>query len=64
MAEKYEKIAGNFMVIFSVALWGITGVIAQYLYDISSISAGAVVMIKLLLTGSVLLLYCFGKYNK
>ena len=64
MAEKYEKIAGNFMVIFSVALWGITGVIAQYLYDISSISAGAVVMIKLLLTGSVLLLYCFGKYKK
>lgn len=52
------------MVIISAALWGITGVIAQYLYDTSGISVGAVVIIKLMITGSLLLLYCFYKYKK
>lgn len=62
--KKQENITGNFMVVISVVLWGTTGVIAQHLYDISNISVGAVIIIKLLITGSVLLLYSFYKYKK
>lgn len=61
---KNEKIVGNIMVIISAALWGITGVVAQYLYETNSISVDAVVIIKLLITGSVLLLYCLYRYKK
>lgn len=62
--KKQENFIGNFMVIVSVVLWGTTGVVAQHLYDISNISVGTVIIIKLLVTGSVLLLYSFYKYKK
>lgn len=62
--KKQESISGNLMVIISVVLWGTTGVMTQHLYDICDISVGTFIMIKLLLTGIILLGYCFCKDQK
>lgn len=58
------RIKGILLVIVGSMLWGISGTVAQFLFQKKGFSAEWLVVIRLLVTGLILLLYSFIKGNQ
>lgn len=58
------RIKGIMLVIIGAMLWGISGTVAQYLFQKKGFSAEWLVVIRLLVSGLILLLYAFMKGNQ
>jgi len=58
------RIKGIMLVITGAMLWGISGTVAQYLFQKRGFSAEWLVVIRLLASGVILLLYAFMKENQ
>ena len=58
------RIKGIILVIIGAMLWGISGTVAQFLFQTKGFSAEWLVVIRLLVSGLILLLYAFTKGNQ
>ncbi len=58
------RIKGILLVIIGATLWGVSGSVAQFLFQVKGFSAEWLVVIRLLASGIILLLYAFIKGNK
>lgn len=59
-----SRTKGIMLVIFGAMLWGVSGTVAQYLFQVRGFSAEWLVVIRLLVSGLILLVYAFIKGNK
>ena len=58
------RIKGIILVIIGAMLWGISGTVAQFLFQTKGFSAEWLVVIRLLVSGLILLLYAFTEGNQ
>ena len=58
------RIKGIILVIIGATLWGVSGTVAQFLFQEKGFSAEWLVVIRLLVSGIILLLYGFAKGNQ
>lgn len=64
MINLQPRIKGILLVITGAMFWGISGTVAQYLFHNMKFSAEWLVVIRLLMSGIILLLYTLSKNNK
>lgn len=55
------RVKGIMLVILGAMLWGISGTVAQYLFQKKGFSPEWLVVVRLLVSGLILLLYAFMK---
>jgi drug/metabolite transporter (DMT)-like permease len=58
------RIKGIILVIIGAMLWGVSGTVAQFLFQEKGFNAEWLVVIRLLVSGTILLLYAYTKGNK
>ncbi|WP_294345554.1 DMT family transporter [uncultured Clostridium sp.] len=56
-----SRVTGIFLVIFSTMLWGVSGTVAQFLFQEKGFTAGWLVSVRLLISGLVLIIYGYIK---
>lgn len=64
MVKVQPRIKGIILVIVGAMLWGISGAVAQYLFQRKGFSPEWLVVIRLLVSGIILLVYAFMKDNQ
>ena len=59
-----SRTKGIILVIIGAMLWGVSGTVAQFLFQEKGFSAEWLVVIRLLVSGTILLIYAFIKGNQ
>ncbi|MFS0664676.1 DMT family transporter [Bacillus mojavensis] len=64
MATQKQRLYGFFMVIVGAAFWGLSGTVAQYLFETSDVSVEWLVTVRLLLSGLLVLIIVSAGKNR
>ena len=59
-----SRVKGLFLVIFGTFLWGVSGVVAQYLFERENFTPEWLVVVRMIISGTIILVFSLLKGDK